>query len=172
MEAAIILNDTGLFTSSKGWPAFPSDVVTTIYDHREKSLHEQLIKLRHTVYAHSDSVSYSIRPYRNGKLAADIISAPELRITADDAALFLTMSSKLLSSISLQMEALRGPASAFDHADSGNQHFFVEELLQALPIGGMFILPLSKKRQRSAPTQRPEDSRKRVGQRRRSSPRS
>lgn len=46
------------FTRSKGWPALPESLIT--YNHQEKKLHHQIMKLRHTVYAHSDSTSYSV----------------------------------------------------------------------------------------------------------------
>lgn len=94
------------FTTSKGWPKLPSDMESS-FDDREKALHEQLMELRHTVYAHSDSKSYSIRPWRSADFSTDIVGAPVLRITADDAKLFMSMSAKLLALIGERMESLR-----------------------------------------------------------------
>lgn len=107
---ALITAYARLFTHSKGWPQLPSDLTAT-YDHREKALHDQLIKLRHTVYAHSDSEGYSIRPCRISNYQTAIVGAPVLRITAEDATLFKAMSSKLLSSIRVRMYAIPSPAS-------------------------------------------------------------
>ena len=96
------------FTPSKGWPKLPSDLVA--YSDQEAALHEQLIKLRHTVYAHSDSASYSIRPWRSEDFSTDIVGAPVMRITSKDATLFQAMSSKLLASIGVRMKALLAAA--------------------------------------------------------------
>jgi len=81
------------------------------YSDEEATLHKQLIELRHTVYAHSDSKNYSIRPWHTGHFWTDIVGAPVLRMTAKDAKLFHSMSSKLLASIEVKMKALRAAAS-------------------------------------------------------------
>jgi hypothetical protein len=96
------------FTQSKGWPSFPLKLIA--YNAQEEALHKRLIQLRHTVYAHSDSASYSIRPWRSGEFSTDIVGAPALRITAAEAKLFMRMTSKLLASINLRMEALLAAA--------------------------------------------------------------
>ena len=100
------------FTRSKGWPELPKDLVAA-YSGREEAFHKHLIKLGHTVYAHSASESYSIQPWRNfvGDLPADIVSAPALRLTREEATLFQAMSSKLLASIRTRMKALLSAAS-------------------------------------------------------------
>jgi hypothetical protein len=71
------------------------------YDEREIVLHRELIKLRHTVYAHSDSTNYSIRPWRTADFLTDILGGSVLRITAGDATQFLAMTAKLIASIGL-----------------------------------------------------------------------
>jgi hypothetical protein len=96
------------FTKSKGWPPFPENLIT--YDHQERLLHDQIIKMRHTVYAHSDSASYKILSGRIGTSQTTIIRRPALCITADNTKLFLAMSDKLLSSISARMESLLAAA--------------------------------------------------------------
>jgi hypothetical protein len=93
------------FTSSKGWPKLPSNNLIA-YSVPEQILHKQLLRLRHTVYAHSASASYSIQPWRSGNFSTDIVGAPVLRITSADANLFMAMTSKLLASIDLRMKAL------------------------------------------------------------------
>jgi hypothetical protein len=92
------------FTHSKGWPKLPPDVIT--YSSEEAALHEHLMKLRHTVYAHSDSTSYSIRPWRSGDFSTEIVGAPVLHITLEETTLFQAMSSKLLASIDRRKKAL------------------------------------------------------------------
>ena len=97
------------FTYSKGWPKLPPDLIAA-YSGRELALHEKLIDLRHTVYAHSDSKNYSIRPWHAEDFSTDIVGAPVLRITSEEATLFQAMSSELLASIALKMKALRAAA--------------------------------------------------------------
>ena len=96
------------FTRSKGWPSLPENLIT--YNNQERILHDQIIKMRHTVYAHSDSASYAILPGCIGTMTAAIIRRPALRITAPDATLFLAMSGKLLSSINARIESLLAAA--------------------------------------------------------------
>ena len=99
------------FTRSKGWTKFPKDLIAA-YIGQELALHHRLIKLRHAVYAHSDSASYSIRPWRSKNFSTDIVGAPVLRITSEDATLFEAMSTKLLLSIDVKMKALLAAAPA------------------------------------------------------------
>lgn len=82
------------FTRSKGWPKLPSDLIAG-YDEQEKALHEQMLRQRHTIYAHSDSSSYSVRPLRVGDFDTALVRGPSLRIRAEEAAMFQTMASKL-----------------------------------------------------------------------------
>jgi hypothetical protein len=90
------------FTRSKGWPKFPSDLLA-VYNSLEIVLHNKLIELRHTIYAHSDSAFYSIQPMKKGY---PIVSEPPLRISASDATLFLNMTIRLLISINKKMQLL------------------------------------------------------------------
>jgi hypothetical protein len=105
---ALIISYGRPFTRSKGWPALPAVLIT--YDDQETGLHQQIMELRHEVYAHSDSARYSIRPWRIGTMPTTIIRRPALRITANDTTLFLAMSRKLLASINAQMESLLATA--------------------------------------------------------------
>lgn len=97
-----------VFTMSKGWPQIPHKLVA--YDAAENELHKTLLELRHKVYAHSDHSSYEIRPWSAGGLETDIESNPSLRISAEDAELFLAMTSKLIKAIDLRIKALRATA--------------------------------------------------------------
>ena len=92
------------FIHSRGWPKLPPDLIARSC--REEALHKRLIKLRHTVFAHSDSISYSIRPVRIGNFTSNISNSPVLRITAEETVLFLAMSNKILESINIRIGIL------------------------------------------------------------------
>jgi hypothetical protein len=96
------------FTRSHGWPKIPPELI--IYDRREQELHETIIALRHKVYAHSDSESYSVRPWRSGSFATDILGSPTLRLTAAEAALFQVMTAKIMKSMRARMKAILAAA--------------------------------------------------------------
>ena len=102
-----------VFTTSKGWPHFPHKLMA--YNVAEKELHKTLLELRYKVYAHSDQSSYEIRPCSSGGLETDIESNPSLRISAEDAKLFLAMTSKLIASINLRISELRATARRTTH---------------------------------------------------------
>jgi hypothetical protein len=87
----------------------PPDLIA--YDEQEKALHKQLMQRRNTIYAHSDSSSYSVRPLRLGDFDTAIFGAPSLRITAEEATMLRTMASKLLVAISARMEDMVHEAS-------------------------------------------------------------
>jgi hypothetical protein len=91
------------FTQSKGWPKFPEDLLKA-YSSADKALHAQLIKLRHTVYAHSDSASHSIQPWRSEDFSTDIITWVPLRLTLEDTTLFQEMTGRLRVSIDDKMK--------------------------------------------------------------------
>ena len=54
----------GFYPRSKGWPHLPKRLLR--YSREEDALHKNILALRNSVYAHSDSESYSIRPWRSG----------------------------------------------------------------------------------------------------------
>ncbi len=89
------------FTESRGWPKLPPDLKE--FTCEENKLHDQLIELRNTVYAHSDSKNYSIRPWRAPNFATDIVGAPVLRISAEEAARLKRMIQKLQVAIRRRM---------------------------------------------------------------------
>ena len=68
--------------------------------------HERMLKLRDTVYAHSDSRNYSVKPWRSGKFSTDIVGVPELRISAKEAALLNQMIYKLQFAIRRRMDQI------------------------------------------------------------------
>jgi hypothetical protein len=94
------------FTKSKGWPAFPPELLA--YDDQEWALHRYILTLRDQVYAHSDSTRYSIMSFRLGDtpIMPTVIRRAPLRLTAAEANLFLTMTTKLLTAIKGKIQAL------------------------------------------------------------------
>jgi hypothetical protein len=86
------------FTHSKGWPKLPPDLIAA-YDEQEKALHEQMLRQRHTIYAHSDSSTYSVLPWRSGDFDTALVKGPSLRISAKEAAMLQNMASKLFVAI-------------------------------------------------------------------------
>jgi hypothetical protein len=64
---------------------FPPDLKD--FDSEETTLHEHMIEMRHTIYAHSDSKHYTVKPWRTEKFSTDIIGAPWPRITGEEAIL-------------------------------------------------------------------------------------
>jgi hypothetical protein len=92
------------FTRSKGWPRFPVTLVD--FDVQESELHEQILELRHSVYAHSDSKNYTVKPWRAGGFSTDIIGAPWQRITREEALLLQRMIRKLQKAIRGKSEEL------------------------------------------------------------------
>jgi hypothetical protein len=92
------------FTKSKGWPQFPSELMD--FDSEESALHEHMMELRHTIYAHSDSKHYEVTPWRTTNFSTDILSALRPRITAKEAALLKRMISKLQVAIRHRMRKI------------------------------------------------------------------
>jgi hypothetical protein len=49
-----------LFTESNGWPGFPERLLRDSYDEAERKLHQTILGVRHSLYAHTDSGWYTI----------------------------------------------------------------------------------------------------------------
>jgi len=92
------------FTKSFGWPRFPPELKE--FNSREDVFHERMIALRNSVYAHSDSKNYSVRPWRSGELCTEIVGAPELCISANEALLLKQMVNKLRLAIRRRMSQM------------------------------------------------------------------
>jgi hypothetical protein len=93
------------FARSRGWPTLPPDLIAA-YDDQEKALHHQMLRQRNTIYAHSDSSSYSVHPRRFNGFNTALIRAPSLRISAEEAAMLQTMASKLFVAMGEASDAL------------------------------------------------------------------
>jgi hypothetical protein len=76
---SLIIFYSRAFTTSKGLPKLgKSDFC---YNDTENVLHEKILELRHQVYAHSDDVSYDIRPFKIEDSIYVIESVPFFRLT-------------------------------------------------------------------------------------------
>jgi hypothetical protein len=107
--SALVTSYARPFTESRGWPKFPPDLRQ--FNSEENRLHGEMIELRNTVYAHSDSKNYSVRPWRTPNFSTDIVGAPALRISAEEAALLKRMIQKLQLAIRRRMTEIVPNAS-------------------------------------------------------------
>lgn len=102
--SAIVTAYARPFTKSFGWPKFPPELKE--FNSGEDVFHLRMIELRNSVYAHSDSKNYSVRPWRSGKFSTDIVGAPELCISAKEALLLKQMVNKLQLAIRRRMSQI------------------------------------------------------------------
>jgi hypothetical protein len=87
---ALVVSYARPFTTSHGWPKFPSEFIS--HDAAQAHLHEHFIGLRHQVYAHSDSSRYSVRPFRiSAEVLTDIVGIPFLLVTKDECEMLISM---------------------------------------------------------------------------------
>ena len=93
------------FTKSNGWPPFPKSLLVA-YSDADWELHERLMRLRHQVFAHSDSVSYEVTPLRIGEYHSAIEVLPLFRIPETDLKRGIRMITKLRSSVSAELRRL------------------------------------------------------------------
>jgi hypothetical protein len=112
--SSLVISYIRPFTKSRGWSHPVSQLAVhgqhkkaAIYNTEEQILHTRLRKMRNQIYAHSDSTSYSINPHSCGDFITDIVAAPTMLITAKEAIMFQEMTTKLLFSISENMNVLR-----------------------------------------------------------------
>jgi hypothetical protein len=92
------------FNTSRGWPKFPPRLMP--FSPAESDLHRDIIERRNSIFAHSDSNNYSVRPWRAEGFATDILSAPIFRITADEGKALQKMIGKLQLSISIKLKEM------------------------------------------------------------------
>jgi len=92
------------FTASRGWPRFPPELKK--FNKEEDAFHTRMIELRHSVYAHSDSKNYSVRPWRTRNFSTDIVGSPTLHLSVEEAALLKQMINKLQLAIRRRMNQI------------------------------------------------------------------
>ncbi|WP_152536171.1 hypothetical protein [Mesorhizobium loti] len=93
------------FGGSRGWPQFPKELLDA-YDTAEGALHRNVIRLRHQGYAHSDSQSYFVRPWRSD-YHTDIEQVPILEFDAASTQTLVTMSQKMMAAVGTAMHRIK-----------------------------------------------------------------
>lgn len=101
---ALVVSYGRTFTKSKGWPSLQVELLG--YSAAQMRLHKKLLELRHTVYAHSDSERYSIKPWNIESISTDIVSEPLMMISPAEAKRFLKMTQKALSAFESRRKGL------------------------------------------------------------------
>lgn len=101
---ALVVSYFRPFTRTHGWPAIPSDLVST--DPADVTLHTELKNLRNKVYAHSSGDYHSARPWDSGEFQTVIEQAPAFMLKADDIAHFLAMTLTLQRAITGRMREI------------------------------------------------------------------
>lgn len=92
------------FTESKGWPAFPSKLVT--FDPPQRDMHDRLLKWRHQIFAHSDSQHFSFTPFDGGSFKTTIEQVPFAVLSAEETARVEGMTRQLLKTTNQRLDEL------------------------------------------------------------------
>lgn len=66
------------------------------FTERQEKLHIKIIKLRHQVYAHSDSSKFTLRPFKLGDSSSTIAGRPVFMLSKCDIRQLKTMIKKLM----------------------------------------------------------------------------
>jgi hypothetical protein len=94
------------FTKSKGWPDLPLELRQ--FDNREIKLHELMMELRHTIFAHSDSKHYTLFPLPLGDgSSVDVLAGMWPRLTEKQTVSLEKMINKLIEAITCKIEQIR-----------------------------------------------------------------
>jgi len=107
---ALIVSYGRPFTNSNGWPKFPPSLLKL--SDTQLALHFKLIKLRHQVYAHSDSVSFEIKPVYNFEGAHfDVVGEPFRKLESDECEEVAVITTKVIENIGQKLASLRPSVS-------------------------------------------------------------
>lgn len=93
------------FTASKGWPAFPSKL-TKFFGAEQQEMHDRLLQMRHEIFAHSDSLHFSFRPFVLGGLRSTIEKVPFAVLSADESERVKAMTDGLIRITSQKLDEL------------------------------------------------------------------
>lgn len=94
---SLIVSYARPFTNGRSGENFPSKLIS--YDLIQMKLHDELLKRRHKVYAHSDPDAWRVQPWRSGDFETTIVEQPWLIVSEDEIELFLSMTLDLLRNI-------------------------------------------------------------------------
>jgi hypothetical protein len=92
------------FSPGRGNIQFPPRLLQ--YQPPEALLHDQLLALRHEVYAHSDAKRYKVTPYK-GDLIRSVENIVDVYFSPAEIDIFLGMTAGLTTRIDARMEQLR-----------------------------------------------------------------
>ncbi len=117
---ALVVSYARAFTKSYGWPSLPDGILPE--DQGSKVLHEQLIKLRHEVYAHSDSKHHKIQPWRlDSEVITNIRGSPILRFTKDECERIIELIDKIRERLMPKIISMRAEiADSLENAMKDN----------------------------------------------------
>lgn len=102
---AMITSYGRAFTKSKEWPKFPIKP-EDVYDADELALHSTIMGLRHQVYAHSDPVSFDVRPWKSDYMG-DIERFPLFEVSHENIEKLKNMAMKVRTEANARMQDIK-----------------------------------------------------------------
>jgi len=112
---AMIVSYCRAFTRSEGWPRLPKEFLD-VYSADESHLHTQILDRRHKLYAHSDSVSYGVIPWKSD-WHSDIQTHPVFELPHADILSLQTMCRKMVQIIKARMTEMKQAYVALESND-------------------------------------------------------
>jgi len=102
---SMIVSYVRAFSTSFGWPKLPPAYVDA-FDETEKALHERIVTQRNQLYAHTDSVSYPVKPWAS-EIHSDIIQFRVLEVPYDDILKLAEMCRKIVHLCKVDQKAIK-----------------------------------------------------------------
>lgn len=102
---AMVVSYARPFTRSEGWPRLPNAFLEELNE-TEVLLHQRVLTLRHQVYAHSDSISYEVIPWKSDH-HSDISRTPIFEFKHDEICILQNMCRKIRERISCRMSEIK-----------------------------------------------------------------
>jgi hypothetical protein len=93
------------FGQSYGWPKFPETLLAE-YTADQLALHKAVLCMRHQVYAHSDSQSYSVRPWRSD-FHSDIEQIPIFEFGPERTQALVDMCTLMMKAVHTMSEGIK-----------------------------------------------------------------
>lgn len=105
-STAMITSYGRAFTNSEGYGRLSSDLLD-VFDAEERALHDIFMKLRHEVYAHTDSESYRVVPVRIEGGVSDMKHLQYLQLDHDHLRMLISMCKKMNEALSTKRREIR-----------------------------------------------------------------